>query len=348
MNNPTQDPFGPNPFGGDPFGGTAFGQAAPGGPPVFATAPPAPPSQGGAEANTLAALSVIFAFVFPPAGAILGHLGLSQITRAGQPGRRRALTGIVLSYSVIVIAVVALVLWQVLGSGDKPAAPTASAPAVAPATPTAPPPLPTTTAPPAPTVAPTDLAGILPGLDELKRLINNPSLTLGATYTAPTALNKGGLGRPECASVMTVGDPSVYAAPAPIGFLIDLYEIHDIHSLDMAVQEEQSAAAYPNSAAAQAAANSILTTWRACSGSTMTQTKGNASTTITVGALADAGNGITTMTVRGGAAKTPMLFHRALVAKANVVADVSVVSLISDRTAVAVAIANAILAKIPG
>jgi eukaryotic-like serine/threonine-protein kinase len=346
MNNPSQDPFGSNPFGGDPFGGTSFGQAAPGGPPVF-NAPPTPSSPTGGEANTLATLSVIFAFVFAPAGAVLGHLGLSQIARTGQPGRRRALTGIVLSYSVIVIAVVALVLWQVLGSGDKPAAPTASAPA-APVAPSAAPPPPTTTTPPAPTVAPTDLAGILPGLDQLKTLTDNTSLTAGATYTAPTALNKGGVSRPECASTMTVGDPSAYTASAPSGFLITRYEAHEFHGMDAVADEDQSAAAYPNSAAAQAAANSILTTWRACSGSTMTQSNGNASTPVTVGALADAGNGITTLTVRGGTAKMPMLFHRAIVAKANIVADVWVMSLTTDRTAVAVAIANAILAKIPG
>ena len=31
--------------------------------------------------NTLATLSLVFAFVFAPAGAILGHLGLAQIRR---------------------------------------------------------------------------------------------------------------------------------------------------------------------------------------------------------------------------------------------------------------------------
>ena len=36
------------------------------------------------EANVLATLSVVFAFVFAPAGAILGHLALSQIRHTGQ------------------------------------------------------------------------------------------------------------------------------------------------------------------------------------------------------------------------------------------------------------------------
>lgn len=53
-----------------------------GGPPLFGAAPP-PQNQ---EMNTFATLSVIFAFIFAPAGAIFGTSG-SQIQRTGQPGR---------------------------------------------------------------------------------------------------------------------------------------------------------------------------------------------------------------------------------------------------------------------
>ena len=49
-------------------------------PPVI-SAPPQPLPQ---KTNTFATLSVVFAFLFAPVGAVLGHLGLSQIRRTGQ------------------------------------------------------------------------------------------------------------------------------------------------------------------------------------------------------------------------------------------------------------------------
>ena len=92
---PSGDPFGADPF--DPFtgGATRANQTAP------------PPQQ---ETHTLATLSVVFAFVFAPAGVILGHLALSQIHQTGQRGRDRALVGVTLSYVFITVAVVALVV----------------------------------------------------------------------------------------------------------------------------------------------------------------------------------------------------------------------------------------------
>lgn|GEM_PF-1394585 len=77
----------------------------------------APPPSG--EANTLATLSVVFAFVLAPAGAVLGHLALSQIKHRPQPGRRRAILGLTFSYVLIVLAVVALLVWLMLGAGRQ-------------------------------------------------------------------------------------------------------------------------------------------------------------------------------------------------------------------------------------
>lgn len=89
------DPFGADPF--DPFTGGATG----------APETPVPQQQ---ETHTLATLSVVFAFVFAPAGLILGHLALSQIHQTGQRGRDRALVGVTLSYVFIAVAVVALIV----------------------------------------------------------------------------------------------------------------------------------------------------------------------------------------------------------------------------------------------
>jgi uncharacterized Tic20 family protein len=94
------DPFGAGPFAGDPF---AVDEPS-AGPRV-----PTPTSQQ-QETNTLATLSVVFAFVFAPAGVILGHVALSQIHETGDRGRDRALVGVTLSYVFITVVVVALVV----------------------------------------------------------------------------------------------------------------------------------------------------------------------------------------------------------------------------------------------
>lgn len=108
-----------DPFGADPFGSSSspgYGSIAPGyGPPPTGRPPGHGPT---AEVNTLATLSVVFAFVFAPVGVVLGHLALSQIKRWPHPGRRRAVVGLTLSYAVIALAVIALVIWLVLGASN--------------------------------------------------------------------------------------------------------------------------------------------------------------------------------------------------------------------------------------
>src|SRR3954466_3319429 len=96
-------------------------------PPVISARPP-PSLQ---ETNTFATLSVVFAVVFAPVGAVLGHLGLSQIRRTGQRGRDRALIGLTLSYAFIVIAVAALVIWAVVGMEPQQSSTTAAPPPAA-------------------------------------------------------------------------------------------------------------------------------------------------------------------------------------------------------------------------
>ena len=99
-------PSGGDPFGRDPFVGDPFAVGRPG---ASASRTQASTSQQ-RETNTLATLSVVFAFVFAPAGVVLGHLALSQIHETGERGRDRALVGVTLSYVFITTAVVALVV----------------------------------------------------------------------------------------------------------------------------------------------------------------------------------------------------------------------------------------------
>ncbi len=59
----------------DPFGNISFNGALPA---PGADLPHGPGPSGG-DAKTLATLSIVFAFVFAPVGAVLGHLALSRI-----------------------------------------------------------------------------------------------------------------------------------------------------------------------------------------------------------------------------------------------------------------------------
>ncbi|MBS9533707.1 DUF4190 domain-containing protein [Mycobacterium sp. M1] len=70
----------------------------------------------------------MFAFVFAPVGAVLGHLALHQIQRTGEQGRERAIIGLAVSYAITTILVIALVVWLVLGgkTSDAPQAPAVS------------------------------------------------------------------------------------------------------------------------------------------------------------------------------------------------------------------------------
>lgn len=104
---------GPN----DPSSWQPFGQQPQGAPPVISASAP-PPPQGGT--NQLSTLSIVFAFIFAPAGVVLGHLALSEIKKRPQNGRSRAIVGLTLSYLVTVVAVVALVAWLTVPSSESP------------------------------------------------------------------------------------------------------------------------------------------------------------------------------------------------------------------------------------
>src|ERR1700738_2587055 len=137
----------PDPCGTEPAGTGPYGSPT-----------PAPASAPSGEVNTLATLSIVFAFVFAPVGVVLGHVALAQISRRGERGRDRALIGLTLSYVFILFAVVALIVWLIIGGWPK-SSPTHATPSRAASTP--PPSLSTTvvTAPPPqrPTVAVEDL-----------------------------------------------------------------------------------------------------------------------------------------------------------------------------------------------
>ena len=76
--------------------------------------------------NLMAILSIVFAFVFYPAGIVLGHVALTQIRRTGEQGRVLAIIGLVVGYLallwtiVVIVTVVALIPSSPQFSGGGP------------------------------------------------------------------------------------------------------------------------------------------------------------------------------------------------------------------------------------
>jgi hypothetical protein len=330
-----QDPFGRNPFSYDPLGRAPF-EAPFEAPPAEPFPEPPPP-----PVNTFATLSLVFAFVFAPAGAILGHLGLAQIRRTGQPGRDRALVGVTLSYAFIALAVIALVGWATLAAvgPNKIAAPSTATTA-------------TDTTPP-PTVAAADLARLLPGLADVKKITGDQYLVSGETWDHIAGGDREGtINRRECWGSIGAGSLEADNVEAVFGYRAS--EFSDTHDPRGSTQLVAGVAAFRDADAAQNQLTQLLSGWRQCSGADVKVTLPSGQTlAFSLSAPVDAGNGITTMEVETKGLRRSV---RALVAKANVVADVNLSYSFSgaasgaptDRPKQAVAVANYVLGKISG
>ncbi|MET7831208.1 DUF4190 domain-containing protein [Micromonospora sediminicola] len=105
---------------GQPYGQPQYGQQHPqwGQQPPYAPQPPygqygpsgpGPRPRGGP--NVLAILSLVFAFVFAPAGIVCGHLAKRQIRQTGEEGEQLATWGLILSYVFTVLGVIACCGW---------------------------------------------------------------------------------------------------------------------------------------------------------------------------------------------------------------------------------------------
>ncbi|SBT51024.1 DUF4190 domain-containing protein [Micromonospora auratinigra] len=81
------------------------------------------PGAGAAPAvrgtNVMAILSLVFAFIFSPAGIVLGHIAKKQIRQTGEQGNGLATAGLILSYVFTVLGVIwfLLVLFAINNSG---------------------------------------------------------------------------------------------------------------------------------------------------------------------------------------------------------------------------------------
>ena len=80
------------------------------------------PDLASPKTNTLAILSLVFAFFFWPLGIVFGHVALHQIRRTQEAGRGSALAGVIIGYVFLAFLVLVLVL-AIAGSHTSTSSP---------------------------------------------------------------------------------------------------------------------------------------------------------------------------------------------------------------------------------
>jgi hypothetical protein len=285
-------------------------------------------------------LSLVFAFVFAPVGAVLGHLGLAQIKRTGQPGRDRALIGTVLSYVFIVVAVVVTVVWAVVrdpSAGSTTVAAQSSTTTTVTTTATT-----TTTPPPPPKVDAADIGSLLPTLDEMRRLMNTPGLVdndSGDKITPVDSTEQTFL-PPECVNSMYAFTPSVYEGSN----YLSVRSVSQILRPSVNLQTLEGMATFPDVAAAQRVLANNIAQWQQCAGKTLGWhwVKENRTADFQLGPVQTVG-GVTGVLNKN----LPETFSaRAVGAKANVVVEVQMMGVgITDEH---IRTVQMILDRIPG
>ncbi|WP_433347054.1 DUF4190 domain-containing protein [Micromonospora sp. CA-111912] len=116
---PYEPPPGEPGQSGPPSGYEQYGQPGQYGPPPGygqygqpGQYPGQPPP--GRATNILAVLSLVFAFVFPPAGIVFGHVAKQQLRRTGEEGDQLATWGLILGYLFTAIGLLACCGWMAL------------------------------------------------------------------------------------------------------------------------------------------------------------------------------------------------------------------------------------------
>ena len=302
---------------------------------------PDPPQQ----TNTMATWSIVFAFLFAPLGAVLGHFALTDIRNFHQRGRNRAVLGLTLSYAVTVIALGALLVWAIRPANPVPSI--ATGPPSTTLTPTTQPASPTTTATPRPTspiLGQASLPRMLLTLDEIKAITNTPNL-------APVDYSGGGAGpgrqggtsepTPPCFDVITAGMDTDYKGTGYTG----LKGAHFIDPTSATIVDEV-VSSFPNAAAARRFIDHVAQNWGSCSGQTVTlpTPPGSPTVALIVGDVTATSDGALLQNTLAGKSFTQ---YRSLARKGNVVVDLGAMGLhlTPDQPQ---AMQNQILARIPG
>jgi hypothetical protein len=285
-------------YDGDWFAAETYPQ-----PPVI-SAPPQPSPQ---KTNTFATLSVVFAFLFAPAGAVLGHLGLSQIRRTRQPGHDRALIGLTLSYAFILIAVAALVIWAVVGMEPE----RSSTVAVSPPAPTR------SAAPDERLVTAAQLPKLLLSIDEVKQAVNAPSLAKVENASALGGDQGLNVTPRECVSALFGATASAYEHSVARGAFTRAITGD---GNDGVILLNETMSTFESTSAATQLVSQVVGQWRGCAGTSVTLIVDGNPLTLDVGQPIQKGTVMVLQnTLRGG--KTGFSSDRAIAAKANVVID---------------------------
>jgi hypothetical protein len=263
----------------------------------------------------------------------LASPGTPRADRAGWRGGRR--TRIALAFSSAALLSVATAC---AGTPEAPST-DASTPAAS-ATTTATTPLP----PPTPAlVDAAALPGLLPSLDELKTIMDNPALVAGPNSTgvavpdpSEQVYEPGG-----CASSFSAGAPPAFEGTGWRGF----NGASQAQSPTPSVVLGESVVTFDTAAAAQKALANYVEQWRRCANTRFTWkviSQGQQSQW-TLGEPIDAGGGVTSL--RNVNDNSPVTVTRAIAAKNNVLVDVQIMG--SALTEQNVAIARRILERIP-
>jgi peptidyl-prolyl cis-trans isomerase B (cyclophilin B) len=70
-------------------------------------------AEGSSKTNTMAILSLVFAFFVSVLAVVFGHVALGQIRRTGESGRGMAIAGLVLGYIGLVAGAIVVIVWAV-------------------------------------------------------------------------------------------------------------------------------------------------------------------------------------------------------------------------------------------
>jgi serine/threonine-protein kinase len=214
---------------------------------------------------------------------------------------------------------------------------------------------PTTTAtiatpPRPPVVTQAGLPGLVPSLDEVKNFMGMQNMVAEQPTFQPSQTPDSMVDRKECLPTLGGGAFNSYDMRATIGYYASIVE--EPRDGPSVQSEGQVVVAFRDAAAAQRQLADSLAIWRRCGGSSLTLSdtaakKKPVAVSMSVPEIVE--NGITTMVLRAQGPVLRSRDDRAIAAKSNVLVDVYVAMVNTDRgQQAALDVTNYILGKIPG
>jgi PknH-like protein/uncharacterized protein DUF4190 len=292
----------------------------------------APTSAG--PINAFATLSVVFAFLFAPVGAVFGHLGLAQIRRSGERGRKRALIGLTLSYAFILIAVVVLVIWTVVGTRPERSS-TAATPRPSATSSVSP-------VPEQPLVTAAQLPKLLLSIDDVKHAVNAPDLAKVEESGALIGTQGVNVTPLECIGALFASTKEAYQH-SPVRGIFSRAMTGEGQNGMQILNETMST--FESVSSATSLVSQVIGGWRGCAGKSVTVAGKSNTITLDVGTPGMSGTVMTLQnSLHGGL--PGFSSDRAIVSKANVVIDLDAQGF--DMGDSLTTLANQILARVPG